>query len=69
MRKKLFFYFSVSGRRREDLKGKKKTQKCLVGVGQSEPFFYPLCDIRLTLRNIRGLGIERGRKRKRRRER
>lgn len=38
------------------------------GVGQSRPFFYPPSDIRLTLRNIRGLGIERGRKRKRRRE-
>lgn len=42
---------------------------CFGGVGQSELFFYPLRDIRLTLRNIRGLGTERGRKRKRRRQR
>lgn len=47
----------------------KKKKDVFVGVGQSIPFFYPLRDIRLTLRNIRGLGIERGRKRKRRRER
>lgn len=50
--------------------GKKgKESKCPAGAGQRGPFFYPLCDIRLTLRNIRGLGMERSRKRKRRRER
>ena len=64
-------------RKKEDLETRKKTkkkkkrkrQKCFVGLGHGEPFFYPLHDICLTLRNIRGLGIERGRKRKRRRER
>lgn len=44
-------------------------KEMFAGVGQRGSFFYPLRDIRLTLRNIRGLGIERGRRRKRRRER
>lgn len=55
--------------RKQRRKEKIKRQKCFVGLGHGEPFFYPLHDICLTLRNIRGLGIERGRKRKRRRER